>query len=290
MMDDLPTVANKVNQLVEDLTPMYGAGEARSIVRILFEDAFGYARMDSPQLMRREELRRLEDMHQRLLRWEPVQYILGEADFYGMKFRVNGHVLIPRPETEELVFMALDTMKTHWGRDAQVCVVDVGTGSGCIPITLKKKLPATVACGLDISAQALELARENARRHEVEVAFRQVDILDEGQWSAVPEMDLLISNPPYIPQKEREIMSRQVLDYEPDLALFVEDSDPLLFYRVLLQLFRQKGRTHSLLLVETSEFTATQVEQLFRDAGLNRVVLHTDLQGKNRMVSGLLPD
>lgn len=290
MMDDLPTVANKVNQLVEDLTPMYGAGEARSMVRILFEDAFGYARMDSPQLMRREELRRLEDMHQRLLRWEPVQYILGEADFYGMKFRVNGHVLIPRPETEELVFMALDTMKTHWGREAQVCVVDVGTGSGCIPITLKKKLPATVACGLDISAEALELARENAARHEVEVAFRQVDILDEAQWSAVPEMDLLISNPPYIPQKEREIMSRQVLDYEPDLALFVEDSDPLLFYRVLLQLFRQKGRTHSLLLVETSEFTATQVEQLFRDSGLNRVVLHTDLQGKNRMVSGLHPN
>jgi len=290
MMDDLPTVANKVAQLTSDLSPMYGEGEAGSIVRILFEDAFNYRRLDSPQLMRKEELQQLEDMHQRLLKWEPVQYILGEADFYGFRFKVNPHVLIPRSETEELVFLALETIKTEWGHGADVQVVDVGTGSGCIPISLRKKLPAIHVLGIDISGEALEIASQNAELNQTAVDFRQMDILDPDSWSDdLPAMDLLISNPPYIPIKEQSVMSAQVLDYEPHQALFVSNEEPLLFYHALVVVLSQKGKPGAILLVEANEFHARTVATLFEEKGLVSVQIHTDLQGKARIVSGHLP-
>jgi len=288
MIDDLPTVGNKVQQLIADLTPLYGEREAESIVRILFEDAFGYVRMDSPQLMRREELNRLEPMRQRLMRWEPIQYILGEADFYGFKFYVNKHVLIPRPETEELVFLALETIKTSWGRAEPVRVLDIGTGTGCIPIVIKQKLPACQVMGLDVSADALDVAQKNAERQGVDVTWLEADILDMDMEESLPEFDLLISNPPYIPREEREFMSPQVVDYEPNHALFVGNNNPLIFYQVLVELLAQKGRPGAILLVETNEYYADQVESLFNEKGLMQVILHTDLQGKKRMVSGRL--
>ena len=290
MMDDLPTVANKVAQLTNDLTPMYGEGEVRSMVRILFEDAFNYRRLDSPQLMRKEELQQLEEMRQRLLRWEPVQYILGEADFYGLRFKVNPHVLIPRAETEELVFMALETIKTQWGHGANVQVVDVGTGTGCIPISLRKKLPTLNVLGVDISEEALALAAQNAELNGVEVAFRQTDILNPGIWSeTLPAMDLLISNPPYIPERERSMMSAQVLDYEPHQALFVPNEEPLLFYRALVGVLSQKGKEGSILLAEANEFHARTVASMFEEKGLVSVNIHSDLQGKARIISGHRP-
>jgi len=290
MMDDLPTVANRVAQLTNDLTPMYGAGEASSMVRILFEDAFNYRRLDSPQLMRKEEVEQLEDMRQRLLRWEPVQYILGEADFYGLRFKVNPHVLIPRSETEELVFLALETIKTEWGHGAAVQVVDVGTGTGCIPISLRKKLPALQVMGVDVSEEALEVAAQNAMLNGVQVAFHRVDILKPDTWSdTLPAMDLLISNPPYIPEKEQSVMSAQVLDYEPHGALFVPDEDPFVFYRALIDLLSQKGKPGAILLAEANEFHARSVSALLEEKGLTSVQVHEDLQGKARMVSGQLP-
>lgn len=289
-MDDLPTVANKVAQLTNDLTPMYGAGEAYNMVRILFEDAFNYRRLDSPQLMRKEELQQLEDMHQRLLKWEPVQYILGEADFYGLRFKVNSHVLIPRSETEELVFLALETIKTEWGHGADVQVVDVGTGTGCIPISLRKKLPDLHVLGVDISEEALQIASQNAAINGVDVAFRQMDVLKPDSWSDdLPAMDLLISNPPYIPEKEQSVMSAQVLDYEPHQALFVPDDSPLLFYRALVEVLTQKGKPGAILLVEANEFHARTVANLFAEKGLEAVQVHTDLQGKARIISGHRP-
>lgn len=288
-MDDLPTVGNKVKQLVSDLSPLYGDREAESVVRILFEDAFGYVRMDSPQLMQPEELTRLESMRQRLMQWEPIQYILGEADFYGLKFFVNNHVLIPRPETEELVFLALETIKTSWGRAEPVRVLDVGTGTGCIPIVIKKKLPACYAMGLDVSPDALDVAQRNAERHGVDIRWLEGDILDMDIEESLPVFDLLISNPPYIPREEQELMSPQVTAYEPDRALFVDNDNPLIFYQVLVEVLSQKGRTGAILLVETNEYYGDQVEALFHEKGLQQVTLHPDLQGKKRMVSGRLP-
>lgn len=288
MIDDLPTIKNNVKKLSADLTPLYGQREAESIVRILFEDAFGYVRMDSPQLMRSEELNRLESMRQRLMKWEPIQYILGEADFYGLKFCVNKHVLIPRPETEELVFLALETIKTSWGRDEPVAVLDVGTGTGCIPVVIKQKLPACHVMGLDVSPEALDVAQQNAERHGVDVSWLEADILDMDTGESLPQFDLLISNPPYIPLEEQALMSPQVTDYEPGQALFVENENALIFYQVLLEVLLQKGRPGAILLVETNEYYADQVEALFQAKGLQQVRLHTDLQGKNRMVSGRL--
>lgn len=288
MMDDIPTIGNKVKQLIADLTPLYGEREARSVVRILFEDAFGYVRMDSPQLMQSEELTRLESMRQRLMQWEPIQYILGEADFYGLKFFVNKHVLIPRPETEELVFLALETIKTSWGRAEPVRVLDVGTGTGCIPIVIKQKLPACYVMGLDVSPDTLDVAQRNAERHGVDVHWLEADILDMDMEESLPEFDLLISNPPYIPREEQALMSPQVTDYEPDQALFVDDHNPLIFYQVLVEVLTQKGRPGAILLVETNEYYADQVEALFHEKGVQQVTLHTDLQGKKRMVSGRL--
>lgn len=271
--------------LIEQLSPRYGEREARAIGRIYFEDAWGWKAGTGSREISDEDKNRLDEDLKRLLQGEPVQYVVGQADFYGRSFRVGPAVLIPRPETEELVEWAVELLR----HPPLSRVLDIGTGSGCIPITLKLELPHIRVSGTDISPDALELARLNARRYDVGVDFILHDILQPDPQLPDAVYDLIISNPPYIPRAERELMPEHVLRYEPHLALFVEDADPLLFYQQITRAAASHLAPGGALLFECNEYNARRVSHLLAAQGFQEVTLRQDLQGKDRMVLGRRP-
>ena len=278
--------ASAFQQLVQDLSPRYGPGEAASIARIVFEDAFGARRPQEKQFAGEEEAL-FVSIRERLLHGEPVQYVLGMADFWGLKFIVNPAVLIPRQETEELVAQVRDWLRQ--AGNARPAVLDIGLGSGCIGIAIKKELPHIQLWGLEKSPAALQVARENAQRllGDAYGTFLPGDMLLPETWQAVPQMDLIVSNPPYIPRRERTLMPEHVLDFEPDMALFVEDKDPLLFYRSIALLALEKLRPQGALFFECNEFNAVDVAHLLESLGFSNVSLQKDLSGADRIVRGL---
>jgi len=264
------------NDLVRGLLPIYGEGEAKSIARIVFEDAF---HLFDPTAQRPFLFKdTFQTIQERLLQQEPVQYVLGQADFYGLKFKVTPAVLIPRSETEELV---------HWIVESNQLpapsILDIGTGSGCIPITLKKKIPNARVSALDISAAALDIAKENATLNEVDIEWILLDILEPKSWTALPMYDIIISNPPYIPHREAPLMPTWVKDHEPDLALFVENEDPLLFYRTIIKFANLHLLKGGYLFFELNEFNAREVQNLLITSSLTKVIIEKDLFGKERM-------
>jgi release factor glutamine methyltransferase len=268
------------------LLPRYGEGEARSISRIVFEDVFRFFQ-GADRLMQDREVEQFEKVKFRLLEGEPVQYVLGQADFYGFKFQVNPHVLIPRQETEELVYWIHHTVKKEF-QGQKLQLLDIGTGTGCIPITLGKLNPQLSVSALDVSKEALEVAKENALRLEVPVTFYQLDILLETAWEQLPVFDLIVSNPPYIPIKEQELMDQHVLEYEPSLALFVENEDPLLFYKKITAFALTHLKKGGYLFFETNAFNAGEVLDFMEKKGFTSVQIEKDLNGKDRMVRGQL--
>jgi len=280
------TVATAFEQLVQHLLPRYGPGEASSIARIVFEDVFDY-RKDTARVFSPDEIARFEEIRRRLLAGEPVQYILGEADFFGLKFQVNPSVLIPRQETEELVAWVLEWLKIEGG--ASPAVLDIGLGSGCIAVALKRKYPGIRLFGLEKSPEALAVATENARRilGDAEFAFLLGDILETGIDALFPPLDVIVSNPPYIPTTERHLMPEHVLAHEPALALFVEDAVPLLFYRAIIKFATRNLKSGGCLFFECNEFNAEDVAEMLDRAGFTSIELRKDLFGADRMVSGV---
>ncbi|MCB9265355.1 MAG: peptide chain release factor N(5)-glutamine methyltransferase [Lewinellaceae bacterium] len=266
------------------LEPLYGPGEAKSITRIVFEDAFGIRNPNRKEALNPEQQKRLNEISARLREQEPVQYILGEADFYGLRFSVDRRVLIPRPETEELVHWMLETLK-----GPPLRVLDIGTGSGCIPVTLKKHRPKWDVWATDISPGALELASENAARNGVEARFQQADILEEAQWVKFGRFDAIVSNPPYIPEQQASLMPENVWRYEPRQALFVENEDPLLFYHTISRFATRKLLPGGWLFFETNEFNAGEVAKILVEQGFMQVELKLDINGKERMARGQWP-
>jgi release factor glutamine methyltransferase len=249
----------------------------------VLEDAFDYRPDQQAQQLSREEEQLYRHIQQRLLRGEPVQYILGEADFYGLKFLVDPRVLIPRQETEELVHWVLESWRQA-GKPADRKLLDIGTGTGCIPITLKHQAPNLLVSGLDLKADILQLARENADRHQVSVSWIQQDILDAAQWPALEQFDYIISNPPYIPPSQRKLMPDHVLAHEPELALFAPENDPLVFYREIGLFAYQHLLPGGLLFFEANEYNADRVGELLKDIGFTDVELRQDMAGKDRMI------
>lgn len=252
-------------------------GERRALVRALIEDAPEGVRDSADQIIHAWYVQAIA----RLISGEPVQYITGKAPFMGMMLKVNPAVLIPRPETEELVDLAIRTLKK--GREHPV-VLDLGTGSGCIAIALKRALPKARVLAWDISVEAIELARENAMHQGLEIEWQLRDALEESAWSDIPPLDLLISNPPYIDASEQVHMAAQVLEHEPHLALFPPGEDPLVFYRLLARKAPEVLKPEGLLLCECSSFRAREVETLFRVAPWVDVVLMQDMSGLDRML------
>ena len=209
----------------------------------------------------------------------PIQYILNQAHFFGLIFTVNEHVLIPRPETEELVSWTLEDVKFHQKDDLKI--LDIGTGSGCIAITLKKKAPKLQVSAMDISVQALEVAMNNALINKVDVNFIKDDILHP---KAGLTYDVIVSNPPYVRKLEMTEMEKNVLDFEPHLALFVEDEDPLLFYRGIIDFALTNLSPDGTLYLEINEFLSKETVNLLEDKLFKNIEVKKDMQGKDRMI------
>ena len=266
------------------LQPSFDTREAQSIARIVFEDCFG---LQPPQFSRAQlttaQNEQLQSILTALLAGQPLQYILGQADFYGLKFKVDPRVLIPRPETEELVEWVLETIGSRSPQQSP-SVLDIGTGSGCIPITIAKKTPGASVWGLDVSAEALALAKENANLNQVEIRWQEQDILNQEAWTSLPIFDLIISNPPYIPLREQVLMPAQVTQHEPHLALFVPDEDPLLFYRAIAAFAQIHLNPNGFLFFECNEYNALELKLLLESMAWSDVVLKEDLSGKLRMI------
>lgn len=276
-------------QIVDTLVPKVGEREARALAFVVLEDAFGLSRTDiylgKDTAFSEDDTIRLEKILRRLEQGEPVQYVIGTAQFCDLTFRVTPDTLIPRPETEELVGWVASLLPSA----APCSVLDVGTGTGCIAISLAKQFPRAQVTAWDISEGALAVARQNAQANGVTVDFRRTDVLEVVNESAVsaPSSDALyiVSNPPYICERERAEMETHVLDYEPASALFVPDTDPLLFYRALARLGQQLHA--AAVLVEINQAYGQETVEMFQSSGYSNVELRRDIYGKDRMIKAV---
>ena len=274
-------------ELWHRLAKVYDKGEAKAVARMVYEVRYG---LTLPDLLvgRDSEVPQdeLEMLAARLERREPVQYVLGEAEFCGRRFGVEPGVLIPRPETEELCRWVIGSEKRKVTSDTY-SVLDIGTGSGCIAITLAAEMPEAKVTAWDVSDEALRIASENARRLNVPVTFEHYDILDSSlitRHSSQPYYDFIVSNPPYICEREREAMEQNVLDYEPQTALFVPDDDPLLFYRAIARYGEGALKEDGWLYFEINPLYADELCQLLSTMSYHDVEAREDQYGKTRMI------
>lgn len=226
----------------------------------------------------------------RLLKNEqPIQYIVGDTEFYGLSFKVNSHVLIPRPETEELVDWVVSYQRTVTNQ--QLRILDIGTGSGCIAISLAKSLPKASVYALDVSKEALKIAKKNAELNDIAIEFIEADILNIGDFSSNfknLKFDVIVSNPPYIREEEKELMKPNVVNNEPHLALFVKDENPLLFYEAITRFALDKLNEKGVLFFEINEYLGNDMIRLLKNNGFNSIVLKQDIFRKDRMIKALV--
>ena len=268
--------------MTKELKNVYDSDELRNIIELVIEHITNMSRAEQVKnkvpYLTCTQLEDLDAITERLKKNEPVQYVLGEAWFAGMKFKVNKNVLIPRPETEELVDWIVKLVNT------QCSIIDIGTGSGCIPIALKKKFPQATVSAIDFCSEAIFTATENAIELNTQVDFILLDFLDEEKWKDLYQYDIIVSNPPYVKQSEINTMHDRVKEFEPHLALFVPDNDALLFYKKLSDFAVKHLKPGGSLFVEINEALGEQVVALFRSAGFANIELRKDMQEKDRMI------
>ena len=255
----------------------YEEREASNICRILFEDLFDITNLRSEKSFEEEE--ELKVVLERLESGEPIQYIIGVCNFFGFDFKVNKHVLIPRPETEELVHWVLTDYKRS---GKQLDVLDIGLGSGCIAVTIKKKVPRFRVFGIEKSIETLNVARINSRKLSAPVTFYAFDFLVESLWDQMGMFDIIVSNPPYIDPGERNVIADHVLLHEPEMALFAYD-DSLIFYKKIQQFADKHLAETGSIYLELHEDHAIETAQIFLDSGY-QTEIRKDLQGKDRML------
>jgi release factor glutamine methyltransferase len=266
------------------LSSIYEVGEASTISDWLMEHLTGSKKTDrisqSKKELSPEQEELLGSYLDRLKENEPIQYVLKEAWFCGLRFYVDKQVLIPRPETEELVEWIITGCRFPIN---ELSILDIGSGSGCIPIALKRRLGKAVVWSCDVSKEALQVAEKNAENLGVEVNFLQMDFLDPTQREKLPEFDIIVSNPPYITHRERYSMRANVLEYEPAKALFVPDNDPLIFYKAIADFGKDHLKPNGSIYAEINEKLGDITGELFRQKGFN-VELKKDITGKDRMI------
>ncbi len=269
------------HQIEKELSDFYPQGELKVLVRMLLQQVAGWSLVDmlthNDLTLTAAQQMQIADAVDRLKRYEPIQYILGAAEFDGMRLVVDARALIPRPETAELVLLLAETLSP----DASV--LDIGTGSGCIAVALAHRLPQAQVSAYDVSPDALALAAENARNQGVKIDFRQVDILHDAPADA-PVFDAIVSNPPYVTDSERASMEANVLDYEPALALFVPDDDPLLFYRAIADFAVSHLTVGGQLFFEINHRFGAATAALLQSKGFDKVSVLRDTFGKARFV------
>ena len=280
------TIHEASRQLRFQLFHLYDEREAGNITELVMEHLTGWKKIDRvinktvPLSASQEQL--LQQYTSALLIHRPLQYILQQAWFYGLSLYVDENVLIPRPETEELVdWLIKDARQAGRKTDG---ILDIGTGSGCIALAIKKNLPLANMHACDISEPALLVAKKNADIQKQSIHFHLLDILSLPAREALPAFDIMVSNPPYIPAKDKKAMSQNVLQYEPHLALFVEDADPLLFYKTIAAFAKTHLKKDGFIYLEIHEDMAIAVIPVFQQYGYTHIELKKDLQEKDRMV------
>ncbi len=301
----------------KELSDYYPKNEIESFIKIIFSDVFDLSSVDvlmkeNETLPRKAKLL-INEITERLKTYEPLQYIIGFTEFYGLQFKLSPDVLIPRPETEELVDLILKEYKDPSGFENPkgLQILDIGTGSGCIAVSLAKNLPSAEVFALDISSKALETAKSNALKNNIEVTFIQEDILNDFSDNVAfkrrltsvaskrrltrvaskrrpTKFDIIVSNPPYVTFSEKEKMQKNVLDYEPELALFVEDDNPLIFYNAVCRFARHHLSSEGKLYFEINEQYGKEIKTLLLSSGFSDVEIIKDINGKDRIVKGRL--
>ena len=267
---------------LEKLTPLYDAMEAESFFAITLGELKGLKRVDlalhPDAVLSGDEIGKWNEVVSQLEQQRPIQYIFGKAHFYGLDFAVNEHTLIPRPETEELVQWIIDENANR----QDISILDIGTGSGCIAVSLAKNLPGAAVSAIDVSPEALAVAKSNAETNGVGVNFIQKDILATETLDA--KYDIIVSNPPYVRMLEKAEIKENVLQYEPHLALFVENDDALLFYRKITQLALNALKPGGRLYFEINQYLGNETVEMLESYGFKEVVLRKDMYGNDRMI------
>jgi release factor glutamine methyltransferase len=270
--------------IIAEIGELYHPSEASNIAQLVLEYVTHLPKVDwikKEDQLNHSQKKELQEIIERLKQHEPVQYILKEAWFAGLKFYVDKSVLIPRPETDELVDWLV---KDYSNEVKHLKILDVGTGSGCIAISIKKKLPATEIWACDVSDAALTVARMNADTHQAAIDFVALDFLDKDQRKQLGNFDVIIANPPYVPQKDKNPMRKNVVDHEPHIALFVPDERPLVFYEMIADFGREHLHPGGAIYLEIHEEIGKQVVELFQQGYYPSVELRKDMEGKDRMV------
>jgi release factor glutamine methyltransferase len=284
----MPQVKHLIELVHSTLGKLYSRSEVDFILRRLFEE---YVSFSPANLITKKEeevnepvITLFESALEKLKNGMPLQYVLGYEYFHGLKFHVTKDVLIPRPETEELVEIVIESIRNS-GMKEHFQLLDIGTGSGCIAITLKKEVPDTSVFAMDVSEDALQIATQNAVANNAEIKFINADICDCHGLFDNNQLDVIVSNPPYIPLKEKSVLSKQVADYEPASALFVNSEDPLLFYNCILHFAENSLKNNGLIFFEVHQDFAIHVSQLFSESNYKDITLRKDLSGNDRIVS-----
>ena len=274
-------------EFLQELTPIYDAGEAESFFYLILEEKNQLKKIDlalHPDLIfSADEIMVWNSLLESLKKEIPIQYLLGKTSFYGLDFEVNEKVLIPRPETEEIVEWILESQKSKV-KSQKSKILDIGTGSGCIAISLAKNLPDASVFAIDVSEKALATAKKNAAINDVNVTFIEKNILETENLEQ--QFDIIVSNPPYVRNLEKEEIKKNVLDYEPHLALFVEDNDALIFYRKIAALAQKNLSPNGQLYFEINQYLGVEMKDLLEKMNFKNIELRKDIYGNDRMIKG----
>lgn len=282
------TTIKEITSLIKDqLSPLVGDNEARHFIWLLFDYLRSYSPTDlilkEQEMLDTTEIVFINQALDRLIKGEPIQYVLGQTEFMGLPFKVDTRVLIPRPETEELVEWILSEVINE-----RVNVLDIGTGSGCIPIAIKKILSRAKVVAWDVSVDALNVSKENAVINKVDVDFIEEDVFNPKIINQA-YFDIVVSNPPYVTNKEKAMMAANVLDNEPHLALFVSDDEPLVFYRAIASLSKNILKPGGKLYFEINQAYGKEVVEMLNNECFVNIILRKDLSGRDRMVRAIWP-
>lgn len=272
----------------KELGGIFAKEETESIIALIFEKVKGYTRtrllLSREEELSEQDLLEIEKIVSRLKKHEPIQYILGQTEFYGLPFYTLPGVLIPRPETEELVQWII--RENHLSAPR---ILDIGTGSGCIPISLQKNIPQAQVTACDISPLCLQTAQRNAALNAVQISVIEYDILNDSPSVDFPPLDIVVSNPPYVREGEKPLMGKNVLDYEPSLALFVPDNQPLLFYNRIADFSLVHLTPEGKLYFEINEALGKETMTMLHGKGFTNIELRKDINGKDRMIRAVAP-
>ena len=286
--------SNKVSDVfsfyLSVLEDKYESSESKSFLYILFEHYFKFSKLDfvkEPDYRLSEsELLKIHFSVKELLKNKPIQHIIGSVNFCGFVFKVSPDVLIPRPETEELVELIVEDCKDL---DQKISILDIGTGSGCIAISLSKKIVDSHVQAIDVSEEALKVASENSKINQANAEFTKLDVLNESEIMTLPQFDIIVSNPPYIRNSEKSLMQKNVLDYDPEKALFVSDDNPLIFYKTIAELGLAHLNKNGRLYFEINEAFGSETSDLLKGLNYSTIKIYKDFRGKDRFVSAVYP-